>query len=215
VKLIVVLSECSDTYAREALRVAGAPPSIGLCSWRKIAEFCLQLRGTTFGEKHILREFRIYLTRIIPMRRIDSNIAYVVSLSTATKERWSISWADIVSKKRLYFHPMGPNWPKDPPNYLAFRHHGRLQSIHFVERYEVITAYHKFIREIPAKAGPGLGNPHFLYRLGQPFAPTHEVRTGNLFRSQRVSCMLDTLMTAQTIAEARDLTQARLRAEIV
>jgi hypothetical protein len=212
-KLVVVLSECSDTYAREALRVAGAPPSIGLCSWRRIAEFCSQFSGNASGERHILRELRTYLTRIIPMRRIDSNIAYVVSLSTNTEEHWSISWSDIVAKKLLYFHPLGSNWPKDPPNYLGFRHHGRLQSIHFVERYEVITAYHPFIPEIPAEAGPGTGNPHFLYRLGRPFAPSHEVRTGNLFRSQRVWCMLDTLLTAQTISEARDLTQARLDAE--
>lgn len=29
-------------------------------------------------------------------------------------------------------------WPLDPPNYLAFRYDSRLQTIHHVERWEVV-----------------------------------------------------------------------------
>jgi hypothetical protein len=36
------------------------------------------------------------------------------------------------------------------------------------------------------------------------------VRTGNVFRNQRVWCALDLLLTSQTIRDARDKTQARL-----
>ncbi|MGO9447787.1 MAG: hypothetical protein ACLQQB_07410 [Solirubrobacteraceae bacterium] len=40
--------------------------------------------------------------------------------------------------------------------------------------------------------------------------PEHVVRTGNLFRAQRVWCALDLLLTSETIREARDKTQERL-----
>lgn len=37
--------------------------------------------------------------------------------------------------------------------------------------------------------------------------PPHEVRTGNIYRNQRVWCALDLLLTCKTIREARDKTQ--------
>lgn len=37
----------------------------------------------------------------------------------------------------------------------------------------------------------------------------HEVRTGNLYRAQRVWVALDLLLTCETIAEARDKTKLR------
>ena len=37
---------------------------------------------------------------------------------------------------------------KTPPNYLGFRFEGRLQRVHHVESYEVITQPHDYIPEI-------------------------------------------------------------------
>ena len=57
---------------------------------------------------------------------------------------------------------------------------------------------------------------HFVYRLGPPMRPAREMRTGNLFRNQRVRCAIDTLLSGafHTIRDARDETDRRL-AEVV
>ena len=52
-------------------------------------------------------------------------------------------------------------------------------------------------------------DPHYLYRLGPAIRPSQEVRTGNIFRNGRVGAHLDLLLTATTIAEARDQSKAR------
>jgi hypothetical protein len=114
-----------------------------------------------------------------------------------------------VAKKRRYFHPVGDTWPKEPPNYVAFRYYGKLQSIHHIEGYEIFNDPHIKFSDIPSvKWGP-----HFLYRLSPPFAPANEVRTGNIFRNGRVWCMLDTLFLAKTISEARDMSRKRSEQE--
>ncbi|MCG2728873.1 MAG: hypothetical protein L6276_01100, partial [Acetobacterium sp.] len=49
--------------------------------------------------------------------------------NTGKPESFGLSWIDIVEKRNKYFHPMGMNgWPKEPPNYIAFRYYGKLQS---------------------------------------------------------------------------------------
>jgi hypothetical protein len=139
------------------------------------------------------------------MQNIDSNWVYVVSLGSDTPEGWKLSWIDVVEKRRRYFHPVGDGWPKEPPNYIAFRYHGKLQSIHHIDGYTVFDDPHKEFPEIPT----GDWGPHFLYQLSPPFAPAHEVRTGNIYPNGRVRCMLDTLFLAKTISEARDMSKKR------
>lgn len=117
-----------------------------------------------------------------------------------------------MKRKHRYFHPIGGGrggWPKEPPNYIAFRYNGKLQSIHHVEGYEVFTNPHEKFPEIPEEKW----SPHFLYRLGPAFVPSKEVRTGNIYPNGRVWCMLDTLFTCDTISAARDLSQKRERQE--
>jgi hypothetical protein len=65
---------------------------------------------------------------------------------------------------------------------------------------------HGRIPEIPDEEW----EPHFLYTLGPGFGPDNEVRTGKIYPSGRVWCMLDTLFTSETISEARDASRARL-----
>ena len=50
---------------------------------------------------------------------------------------------------------------------------------------------------------------HFIYKLGPAIKPLKEVKTGNIYRSGRVWAMLDTLLTADTISEARDISKER------
>ena len=144
------------------------------------------------------------------MQPLDSNWVYVVALGSGTPKGWGISWIDIVEKRKRYFHPIGiSGWPKEPPNYIAVRYKGKLQSIHHVEDYEVVEDLAKKIPEI--KGAKKI--PRFLYTLGPGFRPNKEVRTGTIYPNGRVWCMLDTLFTCNTISHARDVSHKREKAK--
>ena len=209
VKLLVALTQCSSEYAEVRLVREVAGVSVRSMSWRDVAALARQVRaGGAHAEKRLLDELLNYLKGQITMLRLDSNWAYVVSLGSGTPEGWTISWIDIVNRRCRYFHPVGRGWLKEPPNYIAFRYDGKLQSIHHIEDYEVFTNMHEKIPEIPDEEW----GPFFLYTLGPAFRPDKEVRTGKgIYRNGRVWCMLDTLLTCNTISEALATTKARLQ----
>jgi hypothetical protein len=98
------------------------------------------------------------------------------------------------------------NWPKTPPNYIAFRYWGRLQSIHHVDEYTIFENPHQ-----ADPAWPDLGwDPHFLLTLGPAIRPPTEVRTGKgIVLSARVWVDIDLLLTSATITEAAQRTRER------
>jgi len=211
-KKLIVLSGCSKEYAAINLD----PKSIGSIkidpiSWQEIAVMAKRSKSkSSHAEKRLLDDILIYLKEVIDMQRIDSNWVYVVAIGKVVPKKWRISYFDIVEKKRYYFHPIGGNgWPKEPPNYIALRYYGRLQSIHHIEGVEIITHMHRRIKEIPDQEW----KPHFLYKLGKPFAPGNEVRVGKIYPNGRVWCMLDTLFTSKTISQARDISKKRWEGE--
>jgi hypothetical protein len=204
--LILVLSECSEAFARPRLanRVDGI--DVTHRAWRDVAKHARAAgRRGARTERRVLDEFHRYLETVMPVQDQESNIVYVVSLSLDTPRGWGISNIDIVEKKNCYFHPVGNNWPKEPPNYLGFRYRGVLQAIRHVDDYEVGTDPHEFVSEIPSNDW----EPHFFYKLGPAITPSREVRAGNVFRSQRVRAALDLLLTSKTISKARDETDRR------
>jgi hypothetical protein len=141
------------------------------------------------------------------MQRQTSNMVYVVSLGTErTSWSGSLTPIEVVTVKNRYFHQIGGTWPKEPPNYLGFRWHGRLKQIRHVEDYEVITDPHEHLPEIPSQ----VWERSFLYTLGPPIVPPNEVRTGRLYKAARVWAAFDLLLTSPTISEARDRTKSRL-----
>ena len=112
-----------------------------------------------------------------------------------------------------YFHPVGGGaggWLKEPPNYFGFRYDGKLQQIHHVDDVEVTQRPRDFL--------PGFGpeydfeTPHYLYTLGPPITPPHEMKNGRVTRALRVWAALDLLLTCDTISDARDKTNERLAA---
>ena len=208
-KLLVVLTECSREFAHAHLETtqAGGVP-VKPVSWKEVAKLAEQARiqGSN-AEKSLLSQLTTYLGGTVRMRNLDSNLVYAVALASGTPQGWEISWIDIVRVRHQYFHPVGgAGWPKEPPNYIAFRYHGQLQSIHHIDSYEVITDPHERFPEIPSQQW----EPHFLYTLGPAFAPDKEVRTGKIYPNGRVWCMLDTLFTSETISEARDVSKSRM-----
>ncbi len=141
--------------------------------------------------------------------RAYSNMVYVVSLGAGRPQQWQLSWIDIVEQYSRYFYPFGSKaWPA-PPNYLGFRYGGRLQSIHHVEQINVVDDVREHFPG--ATRGPHWGR-HYLLTLGSAIRPTREVRLGpSVHRNARVWCMLDTLLTADTITNALNSTRLRIR----
>jgi len=207
-KKLIVLSECTRDYVRANYNVNNINGiEVIYLTWRDIYYYSSSvIKKSSYTEKRYLLELNKYLEDIMSMQKIDSNWVFVVSLGSGKPDRWNISWIDIVKKKLFYFHPIAKNWPPEPPNYIAFRHHGKLQSIHHIKKYEVFTNPHNIIPEIPSEKW----EPHYLYHLDEAFLPQNEVLNGKIFPNGRYWCMLDTLFTCKTIAEARDVSKKRI-----
>src|SRR5439155_8369816 len=96
-------------------------------SWRKVLALAGLARvGETNKNKQLLDEFCSYLTEILDMEKKRSNMVYVLSLSKGSS--WGLSFKDVVYRDGRYFYPVeGGRWP-EPPNYVAYRYDGQLQS---------------------------------------------------------------------------------------
>lgn len=209
-KYIVTMSECTQSYAAAHLpfREINKIPVKHL-SYREVYQLAKTVRSVSNNEqKHLLDEFCEYLKGLMTMQKLDSNMVYVVALGTKTPDRCSLTWIDIVQKYNKYFCPVGGNgWPKEPPNYIAFRYYGQLQAIHHIDGYTVTRNLHDEIPEMPDEV---CDTNHYVYKLGPAIKPVKTVKTGKIFRNGRVWAMLDTLLICDTISDARDLTQSRL-----
>jgi len=212
-KVIVTLSECTEIFAsqRNPDYVGNDIPVVHR-SYREILHMAMEayLKSNN-AEKRMLSQFCQYMRGWMSMQTIESNMVYVVSLSKDYADGCDLTYIDIVEKKHKYFHPFDyRGWPKEPPNYIAFRYGGKLQSIHHIEKYVVTSNLHDEIKEMPDIES----DDYFVYRLGPAIRPQKEVRTGNIYRNGKVWAMLDTLLTCDTISEARDLTKRRKQQEV-
>lgn len=210
-KQILSLSECTPTYAILYLPFTTAPNGIPIShlSYRDVYQMALDAKTTSNHEqKHLLDEFCDYLREVMTMQKKDSNMVYVVALGTQKPDGCNLTWIDIVRNHNKYFCPVGGNgWPKEPPNYIAFRYYGQLQSIHHIEDYTVSRNMHHEIPEMPDTVW---NDDCYIYHLGPAIIPNKTVKTGKIYRNGRVWAMLDTLLTCDTISDARDLTKSRL-----
>lgn len=211
-KRILIFNESTPSFTRahfKKTQINSIP--IQVVSWQtiqKLTSSSIKIGRDT--ENRILRDLNKYLDKISTMQKIDSNWVYIVSLGWDKPDKWQINWQDIVNKKKKYFHPVGGKvggWPTEPPNYIAFRYGGKLQTIHHIDKYEVFTDPSKHFSEIPEK---NWEQHHYLYHLGPAIKPTHEVKSGKkIVRSMRVWAMLDLLLTCDTIQDARDKSNER------
>lgn len=208
-KTIVSMSECSVEYAKDNLpfvEINGIP--VKHLSWSKIFELAADSRADSNNEqKHLLEELKEYLGGIMTMQTKDSNWVYVVVLGSGKPDNCELTWIEIVKNYNKYFHPIGGNgWPKEPPNYIAFRYGGKLQAIHHIDDYVVTKNLHNEVAEMPDVTEDG---NFFVYKLGPAIVPPKEVKNGKIYPNGRVWAMLDTLLTSDTISEARDISKAR------
>jgi hypothetical protein len=174
--------------------------------WRRVHELAQKARREE-GQKNkaLLHEYADYLGELLGMEMNRSNMVYVVSLGRGGE--WGIDSKTVVNEHQRYFYPVsGGGWPA-PPNYIGFRYDGQLQSIHHVEKWSTFTNPHDVLTEAEDKVVP----LHYLLFLGPAIRPTRAVPSGNkIVRAIRVWSMIDLLLTAATISEARDETKRRL-----
>ena len=219
-KMLLVLAE-SD---REEQWLAQHVPDhvkqveVRAISWKQfqnMADYCVTTKARKHSEKRLLRQLIAYLEKVTSMQNQTSNLVYVVSVSRDIFFDYvDLSFVDVIEKHQRYFHPVGNRWPIEPPNYIAFRYHGKLQSIHHIESYTVIEDYQDaFSLPSPHPAG----GKHYLYELGPAIRPPKEVRTidkANGFtqiqRSARCECFFDLLLTCDSVSEAFVKTKIRL-----
>lgn len=201
---LIVISQCSNEYANSHLA-----DDIFYVSWKSVYEQIISAYSETSSiiEKSKLEEYKKYLSKFITMDRELLNVAYCVVLSSKLAPYSSISFIDVVEKHDVYFYPYAKGWPNRAPNYMAFRYDGRLQSIRKVVDYEVIDYLHE---AIPGVIGKSEKAKHFLLQLGPRIIPNHTVKNGNIYPAQRLWCTIDTLLTCNSIKEARDLTKERI-----
>jgi len=207
-RMFIILSDCKKEYFKSQMRDSLYNIPIKSLSWGDIIGIVDEVYDRAQNkEKYLLLQLKKYLEEVVIMENQESNKVYVVSLANGTPSWSKISWRDFIYKKGFYFYPQGKNWPKIPPNYIAFRYYGKLQSIHHVEKYEVVQDAHKYIPEVKKKKL----RDHFLLWLGQGFEPRRELPNGNIFSNGRLWCILDTLFTSKTIKEACDISKKRLK----
>ncbi len=207
-KAIVSMSECNEKYATvNLLSKTNNGILIKHLSWQKIYDLADRSKiNSNNAQKRLLEELKIYLGGIMKIQTKDSNWVYIVSLSTGKPKGCNISFIDIVSNYKKYFHVVGKNWPKEPPNYIAFRYYGKLQSIHHIDKYVISKNIHDEIKDMPDKKEK---DNFFVYHLGPAIIPQKEVKTGKIYPNGRVWAMLDTLLTSDTISYARDISKRR------
>lgn len=207
-KALVILTQWgAKSYLSRELATRSFPFPRLVLGWSELARDARAAAQTRArSDRWVLAQLAQYLEGLADMRDIDSNRVFVVSLGGRNDEV-GLDYIAIVEKYGRYFFPAaGKRWPKYPPNYIAFRYYGRLQSIHHVDSFEVATDMSSFFVGSPPTSWP----PHYVLQLGPPIRPAAEVRTGSgIQRNMHVWADIDLLLTSATIAEAHRLSNAR------
>lgn len=197
---LVTLSNSSERWARRVLptHVMGVP--VRHLQWVAVrAQLDVCRRAARGTERHWLEQLALYLRKVTPVADPSRMWTYCVTLSNrlygpSTHRR-------LLLTEGIYFHPFGwgHGWPKDPPNFMAFRWGSRVQRVHRVADAEVVPDLRHRSRAMP-KGKPN--EPLLLYTLAPPlrFDP---LPTGRTYRASRMWVLLDQLFTCATLAEAK------------
>jgi hypothetical protein len=209
-KHLVAITNATHGYVQFALpeEIGGIP--LHHRSWAQIRDDALDAAAQEgHAAKRWLRQFSEYLGGVLQMERRFSNRVYVVSLAVGNPQGWKISWVDIIVKRRRYFYPIGSGgWPDPPPNYIAFRYSGRLQSLHHVESWDSVQNPHS---EFPEAPDDDKWGPCYCLKLGPPIKVPSIPAGPKINFAARRWCMIDTLFTSKTISDAEIETKRRER----
>ncbi len=216
--LLVVLAESDrdETWLRLHVPDKVKDIPVKAISWRQFQTMAMQcVIHANHEEKRLLKQLLHYLGKVTNMQNQYSNLVYVVSLNRKPSGAAGIPFIDVVEKHGKYFHPVGGkgHWPIEPPNYIAFRYSGALQSIHHIESYMVIESFYP---HFPMPEDSKIDEPHYLYTLGPTIKPQHNTPTNDpegryppFNWNVRRECFIDLLLTCSSVAEAAYKTRER------
>lgn len=139
------------------------------------------------------------------LQNIESNNVLVVALNQDAPTQCTITYKELIQKYSIFFHPINAQWNKIIPNYIAFIIQQELLSIHHVESYEVFSNPNEVLADLPDQ----LWETQFLYILGKAIFPKNKVVSGN-YELNLSWCMIDTLLTNDTIEQAYKESQKRI-----
>lgn len=205
--VLVTLSDCSVDWASGPRglpgQIAGIP--VQHLPWSTVREALARASGPARGgERHWLNELETYLRRAVRVTDVSDMWTYCVVVSE--EQFGDRTFRDYVLDEGVYFHPFGwgHGWPKEPPNFLAFRWSNTVQRVHRVMSHEIVESLRARWPDIPPEQGD---DPHVIYTLGPPlrFDP---IPTGRSYRASRMWLLLDQLMSCATLEEALQGTEA-------
>ena len=172
-------------------------PFLKAISWEDVSTVALSaMKGASHEEKRLLRQFTTYLRYAMRTSDVKSNEVLVVLKRELPGTK--IRTKEFIEKYQAYVHPFGQNWPRIPKNYIAFTDQGKLSGIHWVRSVKTMIHPETTFSELP----PSKGQEFLVYELGESFVPSKDVRVGKIAWGKFTSCMLDTLFTSKTIADA-------------
>jgi hypothetical protein len=198
---LATLSEASNDWAAHALPAAVDGVPVRHVRWTDVRDDLEAARLRTRGHERLwLDELHTYLGRAIRVRDVSDSWTFCVVVSNDLPggggER---TFRDFVDSG-VYFHPFGTGgWPKEAPNFMAFRWHGQVQRIQRVTSSEVIPDLQTRWPDIPRDELTE--RPHAVYQLG-PALPGTPIPSGKNYRATRISVLLDQLLIGPTLKDA-------------
>lgn len=165
--------------------------------WRRSA-------GSAVGSEGMwLDELGAYLKGVIRLRDIADSKTYCVALNKQeTGGKRNLTFIEWVTDALTYYHPYGVHgWPKEPPNFMAFRWDSAVRRIHRVVHADVVPPLLDRYPDLPSNEYTE--RPHAIYKLSRRRLPPLEpIPTGAPYRANRLWVLLDQLRTADTLADA-------------
>lgn len=199
---LITLSRASQALAAATLPSHVDGISVVHISWSEILTDARDVRSNCRGQERLwLEEFLAFVEGVVRVRSVADSWTYCVVLNEdRTGGKRDLSFLEWVTEELTYFHPVS-GWPKDPPNFLAFRWHGAVQRIHRVESYEVVPTLLDRFPDLPVNERTL--QAHVVYKLSPyPLPLAAPIPNGARYRANRLWVLLDQLQTAETLAEA-------------
>jgi hypothetical protein len=199
---LITLSDCSQAWATGGRGLPRAVDGVPVkhVPWSAIQDALRKDIGGARGvERHWLDEFASYIRRAV--RVVDAADMWTYCVVVSNERLGERTFRQYVLDEGVYFHPFGwgHGWPKQPPNFLAFRWDNTVQRVHRVVAHEVVESLR--VRWADIEEGSDGDRPHVIHTLSAPlrFDP---LPTGRSYRASRMWVLLDQLFTAASLEEA-------------
>ncbi len=204
---LVTLSSASQEWAQPHLPSQVSGVAVQHLPWPEVVRHLRVARSAARGHERLwLNELDAYLRGVLRMRDPADSWTYCVAVAASrVVEGARLTSRQWVVEEGIYSHPFGKNWPRTPPNFLAFRWNNYVQQIRRVASAEVVPTLHEALSGIPRTEISD--RPHIVYRLG-PVLPGTPIPAGKNYQSRRLWVLLDQLLTAGTLTEAHETSLA-------